>query len=171
MVHKCSLLRVLEVFFLEPTTIHFIKGIGKDIDLAPTSVRNHIKRLLKSGLIRRKESKPFDGFVANRENKDFIFYKRAYNLYSLKELKESLVSSYNHPQIVVVYGSYSLGEDVESSDIDVLVLTKVKKEANLKVFEKKMKRKVHLFVVDDLKKLDKGMMKKIWDGMVLHGGF
>jgi len=31
MIQKCSLLKVLEVFFVEPTTIHFIRRISKEI--------------------------------------------------------------------------------------------------------------------------------------------
>jgi DNA-binding MarR family transcriptional regulator len=47
MVQKCSLIKVSEVFFAEPTTTHFIKEISKKINLAPTSVRKNIKDLLK----------------------------------------------------------------------------------------------------------------------------
>ena len=67
MEQKCSYMKVLEVFFREPTTIHFIKSIAKEINLAHTSVRNHIHELLKVGLIKKKASRPFDaerdGFV------------------------------------------------------------------------------------------------------------
>lgn len=170
MVQKCSLLKVLEVFFIEPTTIHFVKEISKKIKLAPTSVRNHIKELLKEGLIKRKKAKPFNGFIANRENDSFIFYKRVYNLYSLKNLIDFLVKSY-YPKLIVVYGSYSLGEDVENSDIDIFILSKSKKEVNLKEFEEKLKRKIHLLITKDLEKLDTRLRKKVWNGIVLYGGF
>jgi predicted nucleotidyltransferase len=170
MVQKCSSLKVLEVFFTEPTTIHYIKSISRKINLAPTSVRNWIKSFLKEGLIKRKKAKPFNGFIANRENEDFIFYKRVYNLYSLKELVDFLTSEY-YPKLLVVYGSYSFGLDVESSDIDILVLTKTKKDINLKKFEKKLERSIHLLVIDSLRKLNKSLLKKVYNGIVLHGGF
>ena len=136
-VQKCSYLRVLEIFFIEPTTIHFVKEISKRINLAPTSVRNHMKNLLKQGLITRKKAKPFDGFIANRENEDFIFYKRVYNLYSLKELSSFLVTKH-YPKVLVIFGSYSIGEDVEDSDIDLFILSNTKKEIDLNNFEKKL---------------------------------
>ena len=170
MVQKCSLLKVLEVFFTEPASIHFVKGISKKIKLAPTSVRAYIKGLLKECLIKRRKAKPFDGFAANRENEDFIFCKRVYNLYSLKNLSDFIVSSC-YPQLIVVFGSYSLGEDVETSDIDILVLTKTKKELDLKAFEETLKRKIHPIIIEDLKKIDAGLRKKIYNGIVLHGGF
>ena len=170
MVQKCTPIRVLEVFFKEPTTIHYIKSISKRINLAPTSVRNHIKEFLKRGLIKRKKARPFDGFVANRENEDFIFYKRIYNIYSLKELVEFLVSKL-YPKLLVLYGSYSFGTDIENSDIDILVLSKVKKTLNLRKFEKELERNIHLLVVDDLRKLNRSLLKKVYEGIVMYGGF
>ena len=170
MEQKCSYLKVLEVFFIEPTTTHFIKEIGKKINLAPTSVRNHIKDLFAKNLIKKKKAKPFDGFIANRENEEFIFYKRVYNLYSLKELSKFLTSSF-WPKLIVVFGSYARGEDIEESDIDILIISKTKKEINLEKFEKKLKKKINLLIIDKLEKLDKSIIKKIYNGIVLHGSF
>jgi len=170
MVYKCNYLKVLEVFFIEPTTIHFIKGISKRINLAPVSVKKYITELLQEKLVKRKESKPFSGFIANRESEDFIFYKRIYNLYTLKDLTEFIVSSY-YPKLLVVYGSYARGEDVETSDIDLLILTKVRKELDLRRFENKLRRSIHLVIVDDLNKLDGKLLKKVQNGIVLYGGF
>ena len=163
-------MKVLEVFFVEPTTVHFIKGISKKINLAPTSVRKHIKDLLAKELIKKKKAKPFDGFIANRENDGFIFYKRVYNLYSLKDLTNFLISNF-WPKLIVVFGSYARGEDVETSDIDILIISKERKEINLDKFERKLKRKINLLIIDKLKKLDENIIKKIYNGIVLYGGF
>jgi len=170
MEQKCSFLNVLKMFFIEPTTTHFIKGISREINLAPTSVRNHIKTLLSNNLIRKKKSKPFNGNIANRENDNFLFYKRVYNFYSLKELTDFLVISY-YPKLIVVFGSYSIGEDVENSDIDIFILSKVKKEINLEKFEKSLKRKINILILNNMDKLDLNLKKKIWNGIVLYGGF
>ena len=163
-------MRVLEVFFSEPTTIHFIKEIGRQIGLAPTSIRPHIRELLKEGLIKMKKAKPFDGFVANRDSEKFIFYKRAYNLYALHEVSEFIASGH-YPKLMVVFGSYSLGEDTEESDIDILVVSKGKEETIPDKFEKKLNRKIHLILINDINKLDRTMKKKVQNGIVLHGGF
>ncbi|MBL7148228.1 MAG: nucleotidyltransferase domain-containing protein [Nanoarchaeota archaeon] len=169
MVLKCSYLKVLEIFFKEPIAIHFIKEVGKRIKLAPTSVRNNMKELLKAKLIIEKKSKPFNGFVANRENDKFIFYKRLYNFYTLDSLKNELVESL-HPKAIVVFGSYSLGEDIETSDVDVLVVSKASKELVLKKFEKLLGRKINIIIVEDLNKLDTNIQKKVINGFVIYGG-
>lgn len=169
MLQKCSLWKVLSVFFKEPTNIHFIKEIGKEIDLAPTSVRNHVKELLKENLIKKKKAAPFDGFVANRENPDFIFYKRIYNLYSIKGLNEFIVSEC-YPKAMILFGSYSLGEDVESSDIDIVLLSKTEKLIDVKKFEKELERSVNIMWVESLNDLDNSIQKKVTNGIILHGG-
>lgn len=170
MVHKCSYIKVLEVFFIEPTTLHFIKGISRQINLAHTSVRNIIKDLVMEGLIVKKKSKPFDGYIANRENEKFIFEKKIYNLLSLNDVKDYIANTL-YPKLAVVFGSYSLGEDIETSDIDVLILSKSKKEIDVSKFEKKLKRKINIMYIDDLNKLEKSLLKKIYNGFVLDGGF
>ncbi len=170
MVQKCSNIEVLKVFFLEPTTIHFIREISKKINLAPTSVKKYLNEFLEQGLILKKESKPFNGFVANRENEDFIFYKRIYNLYSIKKIKKHLEKNHS-PNLALVFGSYSLGEDIENSDIDLLIISKSKQEIKLKEFEKELKREINPMQLDNINKLDKPILNKVKNGFVICGGF
>ena len=169
MIQKCSLIAVLEVFFKEPTKMHFIREISREIKLAQTSVRNHVKELKKGNLIMEKEGKPFKGFVANRENEKFLFYKRAYNLYSLFELRNRIIGVL-HPKAIIVFGSYSRGEDIEGSDVDVLILSKIDKKIPVKDIEKKLKKTINIMVVDSLDRLEKNMRKSASNGWVIYGG-
>jgi predicted nucleotidyltransferase len=168
MIKECSLLRTLEVFFISPTSVHFIKEISRQIDLSPPSVRNHLAKLVEKGLIRKKESKPFDGFAAERESEDFTFLKRVYNIYSMKPLVDHIVSGC-YPKAVVLFGSYSVGEDAEGSDIDVLVVSNTAKEIDVKDFEESMKRKIHILTVKSLEDLDGRVRQKVINGVKLHG--
>lgn len=170
MEQKCSILSVLKIFFEEPINLHFIREISKKIKLAPTSVKNNIKELLKNDLIIKQESRPFNGYVANRENSEFIFYKKIYNIYSLKKLIEFLDKNF-YPKLAVVFGSYSLGEDREDSDIDLLIVTKGKKNIDLKKFEKELKREINILMIDNLNKLEKQILNKVYNGFVICGGF
>jgi predicted nucleotidyltransferase len=169
MVQKSSYEKTLEIFFIEPTNIHFIKEISREIKIAPTSIRKNIGLLLKENLIIKKEAKPFSGYVANRNNESFIFLKRIYNLYTLSELTEYIKRNI-YPSLFLVFGSYSIGEDIESSDIDLFMISKSKK-IDVKKFEKKLKREINLLVVDNLNKIEKPLLNKIYNGIVLCGGF
>lgn len=169
MIHKCSLLNVLEVFFKEPTGIHFIREIAKKIKLAPTSVRNNLQELEKEGIIRRKKAKPFDGYAANRENEMFLFYKKAYNFYTTNDIKNSILGL-TEPKAIIVFGSYTRGEDIENSDIDILIISKIKKEVNLEDLEKRLERKINAIIVSALDRLDEHLRKNVSNGWIIYGG-
>jgi predicted nucleotidyltransferase len=169
MVQKSSYEKTLEIFFTEPTNIHFIKEISRKTKIAPTSIRKNIGLLLKENLITRKEAKPFSGYVANRNNEKFIFFKKIYNLSTLYELTEYIKTNV-FPPLFLVFGSYSIGEDIENSDIDLFMVSKSKK-IDVKKFEKKLKREINLLVVDNLNKIEKPLLNKIYNGIVLCGGF
>jgi len=168
MLQKYSDLRVLEVFFKEPTEIHFIREISRKINLAPTSVKIIINNLLKQGFISIKKARPFNGYIANRENEEFLFFKRTYNLMTLYELN-NLITQELHPKAIVLFGSYSSGEDIETSDIDILIISKVKKELNFPDIEKKLKREINIMILKDLKKLEPQIIKKIYNGIIVYG--
>ena len=163
-----SLFAVIEVFFKEPTRIHFIKEISREIKLAHTSVRKVVGYLEKNHMIVKRKSRPFDGYAANRDSDDFIFYKKIYNIYSLKDMTSEISNSV-YPSAIVLFGSYSHGEDVESSDIDILVLSKAKKEINVSHFEKRLERKINIMTIDRIEKLDELIRKRINNGIVLYG--
>ena len=158
----------MEVFFQEPTKVHFIREVARKINLAQTSTRNNIRELEKQKLIIRKTAEPFGGFVANRENEDFIEYKKIYNLYSLLEVKKK-INEEIHPKTLVLFGSYLRGEDIETSDIDLLVVSKIKKETDFSKQEKILKRNIHLTFVKDISDLDENLKKKARNGFVFHG--
>lgn len=169
MVQKSSYFRTLEVFFTEPTNLHFIKEISRKIKIAPTSIKKNIQLLLKENLIIKKESKPFDGYIANRNNQKFIFLKKVYNLFSLEEIKDFVEKNIS-PKLFVVFGSYSLGEDIENSDIDLFMISKIKK-LDLTKFEKNLKREINLIILNDFKDLEKPLQHKVHNGILLCGGY
>ena len=170
MEHKSSLLKVLEVFAIEPIRIHYIKEISKKIDLAPTSVKLHIKYLLQNSVILRKRGEIFSGYIANRDNADFLFYKKVLNLVKLKEsgLLNYLVDS-AYPEAIVLYGSYAKGEDIETSDMDILIVSKVKKRLEVGKFETILHRKIHIVYEENINKLSSELRTEIINGIVMHG--
>lgn len=170
MIQKCSLLKVFSIFCEEPLEIHYIKEISKKIDLAPTSVRNHLAELLQQNIINKKKGERFIGFIANRDNEDFLFYKKIINLINIKEsgLIKFIIDSI-YPQAIIIYGSYLRGEDIKDSDIDIFILTKVKKRLNFEKFEKILKRRIHILSGVNIKDLPLELKLEINNGFVLYG--
>lgn len=164
-LQKCSLWRVAEIFFLEPTKVHFIKEISKKIELAHTSVKIHIRNLVNSGLVEETKSEVFKGYRAIRENPEFIYEKKIANLIALKNSEILGALKENYPKSVILFGSYDKGEDVESSDIDLFVDSK-KFKFNQEKFEKILGRKVHIVFRGEA---DKSLINSINQGTILFG--
>ena len=169
-IFKSSIWKVFEIFSDEPLKIHYIKEISKKINLAPTSVKLHILTLNSEGIIIKKKGERFFGYVANKDSSDFLFYKKVLNLIKIKESKliDEIVNSI-YPKCIILYGSYSNGEDVESSDIDLFILSNEKKEVNADKFEPKLKRKIHILINNNLNKLGLDLKSEIINGDVLYG--
>lgn len=161
-------MNVLGVFFREPTEMQFIKGISRKIGLAHTSVMKYIKELEAEELILKKKGRPFDGYVANRDSEKFKFYKQVYNLNSLFEVREEIVDKIG-PKTIILFGSYQGGEDIEGSDVDILVVSKIRKDLDLKKIEKKIERNIHLTFVEKIENLDENIQKNVRNGWVLYG--
>ena len=164
-IHKCSLWKVAEIFFIEPTKVHFVKEISRKINLAPTSIKVHLQTLIKESLVEEAKSTPFNGYRAIRENSEFIFEKKIANLVLIKssglidELKEK------YPKSIILFGSYNQGEDIETSDIDLFVDSKMFK-FNQEKFEKCLKRKIHFVFKEEA---DKSLLESINQGTILFG--
>ena len=125
-LQKCSIWRVAEIFFKEPTKLHFIHSISKKIKLAPTSVKNHVISLQEQGIIEKVKSDPFSGYKAKRENPEFIFNKKISNLIQIQSSGIVEALNQNYPKSIILFGSYNRGEDIESSDIDLFIDSKNK---------------------------------------------
>jgi len=163
-LHKCSLWKVLEIFFLEPTKTHFVKEISRKISLAHTSVKKHILTLLDLSLI-EKSIQVFSGYRAARENPDFIFYKKISNLIMLKESGLIVKLKETYPKSIILFGSYDKGEDIETSDIDIFIESK-KFKLELKKFEKILNRTIHLLFKEEL---NKKVLESVNQGTLLFG--
>lgn len=164
-IQKCSLWKVAEIFFLEPTKVHFIKEISRKIKLAPTSVKVHLKTLVKEGLIEENDLSVFKGYKALRENPEFIFQKKIANIIFIKKsgLVEELKERY--PKSIILFGSYDKGEDIETSDIDLFIDSKEFK-INKEKYEKYLTRKIHLIFKEEA---NKSLLESINQGTILFG--
>jgi predicted nucleotidyltransferase len=80
-----------------------------------------------------------------------------------------LVERLSNPTIVV-FGSYSRGEDIEKSDIDFYIETPSKKKINLNKFEKALQRKIQFFIYNNIQNVEnKELANNIVNGITLNG--
>jgi predicted nucleotidyltransferase len=173
MLHKCSILKVANVFFIEPSLQHYLKEISKKANLSHTSTKTHLLELKRLNIIEehieKKGKRNFPIFRANINNPDYRKYKQINNLYQLHESKLiEFISDSLMPKSIVLFGSYLRGEDIEDSDIDLFVECK-KETILISKYEKILNRKIQLHFKDNFNKFPLELKNNIINGLTIKG--
>ena len=171
MLQKCSIWNIAEIFFKEPTKQHYLIEISKKAKLAHTSVKKHLEALKEEGIINeikeKRGKRTFPVYKADLENKEYRHYKKLSNLEKIKTLADFLNDALM-PKNIILFGSYSRGEDAEDSDID-LFLECGEQKIDLSKFEKELNRNIQLHFKPNFKDYPKELKNNIINGIVLHG--
>jgi len=174
MLKKDNLDKVLEVFFDNPLPegIGFqLREISRNIKLAPKSVKLYLDELEKVNLIIKKKHRihKYPVYYANRDDNYFKFLKR---LNIIRRIKESGLLDYLDEKcmsdVIILFGSASKGEDIESSDID-LYLQCDEKKLDLSKYDRELKRRINLFFEKNFDKLSDELKQNIVNGDKLTG--
>lgn len=158
--------RILDFLFDFPTKKFNLREISRILKISPPAVSNAIKSLAKEKLIEIERKFALE-ITANRTDK-FTQNKRVHNLKSIYSsgLYDYLKDNFSLSTIIL-FGSYSKGEDIERSDIDIAILAK-EKSLKLEEFEKKLNREINVEFLD-LKKASKELKDIIINGIRLQG--
>lgn len=133
------------------------------------SVINHVKKLEKDGFVRKEKKSVYESYTANKESDNYKLYKKNDIILRLNEsgFIQYLINN-TTPNAIILFGSASRGEDIETSDVDVFVLAKEEK-LNLKKFENIIKRKINIYFESNIKNLSKELLNNIVNGIKLYG--
>ncbi len=172
MLQKSSILRTLEPFFIEPSKEHYLLDLSRRIKLAHTSVEKNLRKLINAGFVEKnvlkKGKRAFPVYKAKVNSTLFRRHKKIYNLTSI--LESGLIEHLEQlaPKSIALFGSYSRGEDLGESDIDIFV--ECPQEAlDLKKYEKKFSRKIELHFQENFTSYPKELKNNIVNGIVLSG--
>ena len=72
------------------------------------------------------------------------------------------------PEVIILYGSFSKGESIENSDIDLFILGK-DKNIELTNFERKLNKKIHILSNESIKEIPSELKNNILNGLILKG--
>lgn len=148
------------------------REIASELDVSPTAVAKSLELLEKEGLAKVERSKTMNlvSVQLNRDNHKAIALKRVENL---SQIYESGLSDYLEEHfpgcMVVLFGSYSFGEDTTISDIDIAVIGSKEKDVDLIKFEKALDRTINIQHYDSLNSIHKNLRENILNGITLHG--
>lgn len=140
----------------------------KKTKLSTTAVLSSIEILKKLKIIKIIKTDVTKNVQVDLDSKNYTSYKRIFNLYQIEKYTDFFIEKFN-PQTIVLFGSYAKGEDIEESDIDILILTNHKINLNLDFMEKDLKRKINLHVLPSLDKSESEFKNAISNGIVLYG--
>ena len=165
---------ILKPFFENPNLKVGIRELSRLIKLNHTTTRDYLMKLKKDNFLSSKKERIYTLYYLNN-NKKTQNLKLFYNLEKLREsnLIEDLEKAYDFPT-VILFGSYSNATDDLNSDLDLCIITNIKKEFNTTKYEKIIKRKIsiHKFSHNSWnisKKKNPNLINNICNGMVLSG--
>lgn len=174
MLKNSNIYLLLEVFFDDPIPegVGFqLRELSRKIALAPKSVKLYLDELEKEQLILSKSHRihGYPVYYANRDSGYFRFLKR---LNILKRIKETGLLDYLvencMPDVIILFGSSSRGEDTRDSDIDLYVQS-AEKRMNLYMYEEALNRRINLLFSEDFNKLSDELKSNIINGDRLKG--
>jgi predicted nucleotidyltransferase len=164
--------KIIEIIFEKPSYHFHLRELARLANVHPNSVKATALELKKENIAKIERKKHLTEIFADLESKNFAKKKREFNFMNIYQsgIVEHLAEAFD-PEAVSVIGSYSRGEDIESSDIDVVIvkpLKATKKSIQVDKFEEKLKRKIHLIATDYNEMSDEFYINLI-NGMLLYG--
>jgi predicted nucleotidyltransferase len=161
--------KILKQLFLKPTYRFHIRELARETDLNPNTIINLSDKLEKQGLVSKKRNKNLVEVSLNFENKKTVWLKKLFNLSQIYEsgIIDFLVTAYQ-PNSISLIGSYSRGEDIEKSDIDLVVITNKKEVIDVSEFETKLHRTIHLLIAQK-EKMSGEFFNNLINGVVVYG--
>ncbi|MBI3035229.1 nucleotidyltransferase domain-containing protein [Candidatus Woesearchaeota archaeon] len=138
--------RIKEFFFMNPTAKLRVRQMERELKLPLPSVIRYCKELEKEETLKKESISGVSAYSADRSSRKFLIEKRLFNIRMIFEsgLADYIVKEHFNP-VIVLFGSYSKGEDIEGSDIDLYVETPKRQDFKLEKFEKLLKRKIQVF--------------------------
>ncbi len=163
--------KIIEKIFENPRKEYYLRELARELKLNPSRLSIILKELKKEGFLELNQKKHILEIKPQFDSDIFRNKKRIFNLNKIysSNLVEKLKIEYN-PKSIVLYGSFSQGTDLEMSDVDIAIFSNINKEKNLDLstFEKILKRKIHLIVIEKNKITDE-LYGSIINGIVLYG--
>ena len=169
MLNKYNRYKLLRLFLDSPTESFRLREIARLTKISPPSVINYLKEFEKDGLIQKRIKREIPFYTSMRDNSNFILYKKISILF---ELNDSGLIDYLwdklSPEAIILYGSYSKGESIENSDVDLFILGK-NKNIDLINFEKKLNKRLHILFKESTKEIPNELKNNILNGIILKG--
>lgn len=148
------------------------REIARILKVTPTGVAKALVMLEKENIITVDKNKVM--------NLNLIYLNRTQKILKLKQL-ENLQQIYELNLVdfleehylgttIILFGSFSRGEDIVKSDVDIAIIGSKPKNINLEFFEKSLERQININNYKSFKDISKELKENLFNGIVLAGG-
>ena len=150
------------------------RQIAKYLSVSSPAVMKALPELEKENLIKLQQDKETKRWSVelNRSHHQVMQLKRADNL---KLVYESGLADFLEKEFagaaIILFGSYSRGEDLINSDIDIAVVGRKDKQIDLTKYEQELERRININFYDAFKNIHKHLKENLCNGIILIGGF
>ena len=168
MIQKSTTERVLAYFYVHPTTEIHLRELARTLQISLPAVLRARKALERERLLSTRKEGPLILLRASTTHPRFGRLKRADNLVRIYEsgIVDALMERCN-PAAIVLFGSYSRGDDTERSDIDIAIIDGREGDVTLDTYERKLQRPISIFQLKTKEKPP--LLENLRNGIVLEG--
>lgn len=165
---------ILRLLFVRAGTSLNQRQISKILEVTQPAVMKALPALEKESLVKAQQDKETKrwSIELNRDHHKVMQLKRADNL---KQIYESGLADFMEKEFagaaIILFGSYSRGEDIANSDIDIAVVGRKDKYIDVTNYEKLLERRININFYDSFKKIHKHLKENLCNGITLIGGF
>ena len=172
MIEKSTTQKVLELFFENPSRKFYLRELSRLSRLSMPTIISTTNSLSREKLVLKTRGKVVTNVAANRDEINFARYKILYNLEKIytSGLIDYLSKAYNRPKSIILFGSVSRGEDIESSDIDIAINTDKKLNLDISKYERILKKTVNIHEIN-MDKISEEFKANLANGIVLEGSW
>lgn len=148
------------------------REIAKTLNYSPTAIKKAVDFLHDKNYVQvKKNNSKILEIELNLENEEIIYLKKLENLRKIYVSGIIFFLEDIFPtKTIILFGSYSKGEDISSSDIDIAIIGSKEKEIPKKKFEKLLKRKINFQFYPKLNGIHKNLKENLLNGIILSGG-
>jgi predicted nucleotidyltransferase len=162
---------ILRLLFVKAGASLNQRAVARLLNVSPPAVKKALPKLSKEGfiIVKREDSNRL-AISLNRDDFRIMQLKRADNLRIIYESNLSVVLGKEFAgAAIILFGSYSRGEDTVNSDIDIAVVGRPDKQVDLSGFEKLLERKININFYISFDKIHKNLKENLFNGIVIGG--
>lgn len=164
---------ILRLLFIRNGVSMNARGVANALGVSQPAVMKSLPEMKREGLINLEQDEESRRWAVslNQDNHKIIQQKRADNL---KQIYDSELADFLEKEFagatIILFGSFSRGDDTFDSDIDIAVIGRKNKELNLTQFEKILERKININFYPSFKEINKYLRENLFSGILLAGG-